>query len=335
MTTTDHQTWLEWRRQGTGASDIAKAATGLYGGRVGVVADKLRISTDNIDPALADRGHRWEQPIADAVHATHELYVHGEQLWFTHPTHPTHLATIDGLLHPQPADITIEDIDDLLETKTRGTNAPWHWDYWTTQTQWQMHVTGTQRTLLAIATTDDTYDRLTRLDFATIDRDDHIIAQLVTLADELWEHVQTGTLPKPSDGSTLEIIRAANATAAPGADVDQAAIDDIRDEIADYADLKQRAKAAGDRLRLAESQIRTAMGAATEATTSDGRWRVRVGKPVHKFTSDSEAEALKLHPGYGMTVLDRARFKAEHPDDYEALKRPTSDRRLTLKEMNS
>ena len=328
--------WLQWRRGGIGASDIAKAVTGLYGGPVAVVADKLGITTDDIDPALAERGHRWEQPIADAVLATHGLYVHGEQFWAEHPDRPEHRATIDGLLHPEP-EVSIDDIDTLLEVKTSGSMTRPKWDYYKVQCLWQMHVTGMSSTLVAIGGINDAEPdplrQLLGVSYMWVDRDDHRIDVLVAEADRLWGHVQASTLPEPTDGSTLEIIKQANATAAPDAPVDQMAIDDLADEIADYADLKERAKAAADRLRLAESQIRTVMGECTEARTSDGRWRVRVGKPIERFTRDAEADALALHPDCGKTVLDRERFKAEHPDDYEALKRPTADRRLTIKEM--
>jgi hypothetical protein len=58
-----------------------------------------------------------------------------------------------------------------------------------------------------------------------------------------------------------------------------------------------------------------------------------VGEPVQRFTRDSEADALELHPEFGKTVLDRDRFKAERPDDYDGLKRPTDERRMTIKDM--
>lgn len=323
--------WLDWRRGGITASDLARAKTGKYGGRVGVVANKLGYGQDDIDPALADRGHRWEQPIADAVLAVHGLYVHGEQTLVEHPDRPEHRATLDGLLHPEP-EASIDDIDDLLEVKTRGLMAPWPWEYAYFQTQWQLHVTGMRRALIVVATIDELVG-IVRIDFQWHDRDEHVIDDLVAEADDLWQHVQAGTLPEPTDGSTLDVVKWANSTAAPDLLADTDEIDAIAEVIADHADLKARAAAAADALKLSEGRIRTAMGIATEGTTSDGRWRVRIGQPISKFTRDSEADALELHPDCGKTVLDRDRFKAEHPDDYEALKRPTADRRLTIKEM--
>lgn len=52
MTATDFELA---RRGGLGASDLAKAETGHYGGAVAVVASKLGIVADEIDPELAER----------------------------------------------------------------------------------------------------------------------------------------------------------------------------------------------------------------------------------------------------------------------------------------
>ena len=70
-----------------------------------------------------------------------------------------------------------------------------------------------------------------------------------------------------------------------------------------------------------------------------GRWRrnhavpVRVGVPVQRFTDQSEDAALLLAPEFGVVKLDRQRFKTEKPELYEELKVPTTDRRLTVKEL--
>lgn len=332
---TDEAGWLKWRRGGMGASDVAAAVTGHFGGAVKVVARKIGVTPDDIAPGLADRGKRWEQPLADALLATHGLHAIGEQIWAEHPEQPQHRATVEGFLYHEP-EASIEDVDTLFEIKTRGLSAPWRWDYWTIQPQWQMHVTGMTRCLLIVATINDAEtnqtSQLQGIEYRWIERDDHVIDRLVVEADRLWSFVEAGQLPEPTDGSALDIVREAYATTSADATAD---IDPVLDDIATFAELKIRAKAAADALKLAEAKIRTAMAEATEATTSDGRWRVRVGEPIAKFTRDSEADALQLYPDYGKTVLDRDRFKTHRRDDYELLKRPTSDRRLTIKEMSA
>jgi predicted phage-related endonuclease len=175
----------------------------------------------------------------------------------------------------------------------------------------------------------NTEDECVKLNFGWYGADEYAIESLIGIADDLWDHVQRGELPEPTDGSALPIVKAANAEADPEVPVD---IDDIQHLVADHADLKARYKLAKDELDLSEAKIRIAMGEATEAHTSDRKWRVRVGKPIRKFTGDAEADALDLWPEYGKTVLDRARFKEEQPELYEEMKRPTDDRRLTIKE---
>lgn len=332
-TESDHRAeWLEWRKQGIGASDIASATTGLYGGQVGVVADKLGIGTDDIDPEDAERGNAWEHRIADVVLHTHGYHVLGEQALVEHHEDPRWRCTLDGLLHPDP-EATIDDIDALLEIKTSRLGVAPKWEYYALQTQWQMHVTGMRRALIACAVINaheiDPDRQLVDLRFKWVDREDHTIEQLVTLAEELWQAIEAERLPTPTDGTTLGLIRAANATADPDATAD---IDDLAEQLAAYVDLKARFKKASDDLKLAESLIRDRMGQATEATTTDGRWRVRCGEPVRKFTRLSEEAALLAYPAYAKNVLDRDRFKAELPDEFEEFKYPTPDRRLTIKD---
>lgn len=333
---TERTRWLEWRRGGVGASDIAKAVTGKYGGRVAVVAEKLGLGRDTKNMAAKQRGHDWEQPIADAVTALHGYYVVGEQVEATHPMHERHLCTVDGFLCTDPEQAFIESLEDLLEIKTENLFQPIPWEYYENQTQWQMHVTGMSRALIAVAIINDSEmeaeKQLDRIEFRWIERNQDTINILIGVADELLALVDAGQLPEPTDGSALDMIRAANASADPEV---VAEIDDIAELIAEYDDLKKRAKAAADRLDHSASIIRQKMGEATEAKTTDGRWRVRIGQPVHRFTQVSADAALLLHPSYAKTVLDADRLKAELPDIYEEFKVPTPDRRLTIKDMES
>lgn len=340
---TDQATWLADRKLSMGGSDIAAADTGRYGGAAKAVASKLDIPLgDDIDPDLADRGHRWEQPIADGVLAHYGLYVHGEQMLVRNPATPRVHTTLDGLLHPEPL-ADLNDIDLNLEVKTRGPHSPWPWDYYRTQAQVGMHCTGARRCLLAIATVDNDYDthtgqlteRLLSVRYEWVERDQLEIDRLLALAADLWAHVERGELPEPTDASALPIIKAATMAADPTATAD---IDDLAELIERREALKAAAKAADDEAATIEAKIRHRMGEATEAT-ADGRWRVRCGLPVRKFTTRSEADFLDLYGeraaelGLTRTVLDRDLAKAEMPDEYDALRVATPDRRLTIKNL--
>lgn len=361
----------EARRGTIGGSDIAKAATGRYGGAVAVVAEKLGIDPagGRIRPDLADRGHRWEHSIADGVHAHTGLYVGAEQVWARHPRNERYTVTPDGLLFDNPAP-AIDQAVAGLEGKTRGAYAPWPWDYYSTQSQWGMYVTGLGRWLIAVATIDTEYDpatghlapeMITDVRYRWQYADEARQAALVELADRLLEHVDRGTLPDPDSPGALPYVKAANAEAGEGCpncgtagtvddepcvlcggdgrldvDVD---IDDLADLIGRHEALKAAAKAAADELEISEARIRARMGKATEAHTTDGRWRVRCGAPVRRFTDTSAADFVDLygddHPDLLRTELDRTAAKAAMPDEYDALRIATTDRRLTIKDLTS
>ena len=331
MTATDDSTWLDWRQAGIGASDVAAAATGSYGGLYRVVADKLGIPHDNtIDPALAARGHRWEPRIADAVHALTGWYVHGEQLLVEAPSDPRHRCTLDGLIDPRPQIGGLDDAAATLEVKTKGVNGPNKQDYYNAQIQWQLHCTNKTRALLAVAVIDDVDDACMHLYPRWIERDDSMIAQLVDIADHALLCVEAQELPDPDAATDLELVRTVNADA--DHDIPGPPVDDLDDDMARWLVVKAAAKALETERKQLEAKFRHHMGEAIVGQS--GRYRLRVGDPVQKFTRDSETDALDLFPQYAKTVLDRAAFKANEPDLYDALKRPTNDRRITVKELD-
>lgn len=324
--------WLEWRATGVGASDIAKAWTGIYGGLYSVVAEKRGLAESAIDHEDAARGHRWEQAIADGVHALTGYYVHGEQLWMTSPENKRWLATIDGLLDRKPT-TTIDDAPAVLEVKTSRQHVRPKWDYYRAQVQWQMLVTGKQVALIAVAVIGvdpDGDETVTGLKLLWVERDDYLIGQLIDVAGIILGHMDDGTMPEPDEHTALADVRAVNREADETQTVD---IDDVQETVAALDNGRTQLRALRRFVEALEAKVRHRMGEATEATTSDGRWRVRVGQPVRRFTDHSADAALLMHPEYGRTVLDRERFKAEHPGIYDELKTDTTDRRLTVKEM--
>lgn len=347
MTPEQHADWLAERAKSMGASDIAAAATGIYGGATKAVASKLGLDTgDEIDPALADRGHRWEHPIADGVRCHTGCTVYGEQALVRRPEEPRIHVTLDGLLGPDWLDTpTLDDMTALLEVKTRGPHAPWQWDYWRAQCQVGMWVTRMPRALLAIATIDEDYDpatgeivdRLVSVRYEWIDADTLEQDRLIALGLELWGHVERGELPDPTGPESLPYVKAANVAADPAATAD---IDDLAEMIEQRERIKATAKQADDLAKTIEAKIRHRIGTATEATTTDGRWRVRVGQPVRKFTAQSETDFLELYAAEAAgldllrTTLDRDAAKERMPEEYEALKIATPDRRLTVADLH-
>ena len=205
-----------FRASGITATDVAKAASGSYGGAFAVVAQKL----DLLPPAewneRMDRGSRWEETIADLVHIATRYYVVGEQTLCQHRLHGHHRATVDGFLAAM-AEASFDDIEAVIESKTRGVEVRPNWPMWSCQVQWQLHTTGLTSALLAEAVIDDSDDTLVALKLHWIDRDEYEIERLVGIAEMLWSHIQAGTLPDPDTATALDSVKAVHATAASGA----------------------------------------------------------------------------------------------------------------------
>ena len=199
-----------------------------------------------------------------------------------------------------------------------------------------MLVCGKQRALIAVAIIGqdpDGNEGVRDLKLRWVERNDFLISRLILVAADIMRHVDADTQPDPDETTRLDDVRQVNRYADPTAppvelDADLAEIIRVREE------LKVQHKETGKLLKQADAKIRHALGEHVHGETLDGRWHVRVGQPVRRFTRSSELAALKIKPGYAVEVLDRDRFKIEQPDLYDELKEPSTDRRITVKELD-
>lgn len=295
--------WHAWRKGGVGASDLVAILFAIYGGLYAFVAGRLGHDVDLGDNAdEKQRGHDWEERIADAVQALTGLWVVGEQTWSEHPDHPTHRATVDAFLavvdDPTVEAATMADVVALLETKTVGQHAEHHWDRWTIQTQWQMHVTGVRRALIVAVTVLDTGE-FGGLRVRWVDADPDLQHELAGVADDAWSWVERGELPDPDTATALPYVKALTARADTGADVVD--LDDIGDQLARFAAIKQAEATVKAEREQIEALIKHRLGAATRGATSDG-WRITYTAPS-RVLDDLGAEAVLLaHPELARTV---------------------------------
>lgn len=321
---TDDPQWLAWRRAGITATDVADAYAGTYGGAYSVVARKLGLEVVEHNAEM-QRGHDWQPVIADAVHTLTGMFVVGEETWCEHADDDRWRATVDGFLAPE-AEVSIDDVTAVLEIKTRGTHTRPNRDRWHTQMQWQCMATNLPRALLAEATIDDDAGECRGVRLEWVEADPDLQAQLVDLAETIYEHVQAGTLPDPDTPSALDSVK--QVTAHADADADVVDLGDIAEDVARFDAIKAALKTVSDEKDLLEARIRNTLGEATKGHL-DG-FRVSLSQPVRKLTAAAEAELLAAHPEYAMPALDRKRVKAEDPDLYEAFTRPVGARRLTV-----
>lgn len=322
---TDETAWLEWRRAGVTATEVADAWAGTYGGLYGVVARKLGL-TEVEQTAQMERGHRWQPVIADAVHVLTGFYVVGEEAWCEHPDHGRYRATVDGFL-ARELEVSLDEVVAGFECKTRDVQARPDRDRWRAQVEWQLFVTGLDRALLAEAVIDDTDDTLVSLRLEWIDADPFRAELLAEVADRILGHVDTGTLPEPDTASALDLVKELTAEADETAQVVE--LEELEEDLARFVELREALKAAEAERDTLEARIRDRIGPAL-AGTAPG-FKVSLSRPTRVLTREAEAELLDARPDLGRLVLDRDRAKKEAPDLYEAVRKPAGARRLTVK----
>jgi putative phage-type endonuclease len=141
--------WLEARRKGVTASEIA-VIMGLspYSSPYALYHQKLGILPDGEDQAVFERGRVLEPYIAEKFAAAHpEFWVHGDgRELFAHSERPWMMATPDRLIASNRADM---DCAALLECKTDAGSDEWGEEgtgeipvHYRCQVLWQMDVMG-------------------------------------------------------------------------------------------------------------------------------------------------------------------------------------------------
>jgi len=315
--------WHAWRRAGITATDVADAANDTYGGAYAVVANKLELVPATEETAQMTRGHRWQEAIADAVHALTGWHVLGEEACAEHELDDRWRATVDGFL-AEFHEATRDEVIGVLEVKTRGVDVRPNRARWRDQVQWQLLVTEARAGIIAEAVIDDSTDRCTALFLTIVEADPYRQAELLELAEQLWSAFVAGELPAPT-ASSLPLVKQLSGAGVVGLELD---LDDLADEVHRLADMRaalEAAEAEADRL---EAVLRAAMGTATVARA--GGALVKLSPGQRKIPAATSAELVAEFPEYTKRVLDLDRFKVGQPAVYEAARRPAGGRRLTI-----
>lgn len=154
---TDRANWLELRRAGIGASDVASILElSPYGSPFSVWADKVKGAEKDQTEAMRF-GKKLEVIIEDEFQEQTGLYIGARELLIHHPIHTWAMATIDGLAFESVYDywdgqpINPDDVLANVEFKTDGGFGRWELvpDHYQIQVQWQMFVEGLDQTMIA------------------------------------------------------------------------------------------------------------------------------------------------------------------------------------------
>ena len=174
--------WLEARRAGVTATQVARAASGPGGFEQAVM--EYREEFQEQDNAFMKFGRDWERPIS--LFLKDNFGVMPNEWLIRAEENPTHLATPDGLTlgHQQ-----------ISEIKTTGKD--WNPEripvQYRRQVQWQLHVTGATSCLFAWMLRESRNYVLVPAWFEpkviVLERDEDMIGELVTVADDLWGRV--------------------------------------------------------------------------------------------------------------------------------------------------
>ena len=196
----DRDQWLQVRKGGIGSSDAA-AAVGLnpYQSQLELWMEKTGRApvAPPGDGGADDLSPMYWGSLLEPIVAAHYTRRTGNRVRrinavLQHPEHPWMLANIDREVMGAP------DVQ-LLECKTAGIQGAWLWrdgvpEYVQLQVQHQLAVTGKQAADVAVLLGGQ------ELQIFRIERDEELIAQLITLEREFWGYVERGQAP-PADGS--------------------------------------------------------------------------------------------------------------------------------------
>ncbi|MGY6272138.1 YqaJ viral recombinase family nuclease [Achromobacter denitrificans] len=261
--------WLEVRKQGIGGSDAA-AAVGLspYKSQLELWMEKTGRDVDlpKIDPKDTTHPTYWGTLLEPIVAAAYTQQtgnrVRKVNAVLQHPQFPFMLANLDREVVGTP-------LVQLLECKTAGEFGMKLWrdgvpEYVELQVQHQLTVTGKQAAHVAVLLCGQ------KLEVYTIQRDDELIARLVTLEARFWEYVTNDT-PPPADGSesadrALRVLYPGNAPA-----VDFSDDRNLSATFADLVNLRADIKAKQDYAEQLKQTLQQAMGDASEAHFETGR----------------------------------------------------------------
>jgi putative phage-type endonuclease len=300
----DRREWLDWRRGGIGASDVAGIMGWGYGSPYSIWLEKVGLAHDPEDNERFEYGRRMEAPIAGWFEDETGLFVGCEQERRVHPEVDWARATIDGEVFESPAEQS-EPIGGF-EAKTASSYA-WRADdpppdMYVAQCQWQMYVCEWPRVWLAVL-----HDHRFRV--YTVERDEADIKVLLDAANNFWiNHVVPSVPPAMDDSSST---RDALSRAYRG-DHDKTTV--LHPEMADVLAELRHAKTEADRWKrkaaLYENTLKGEMG---DATYLD----VGLGAEVtwSRFTTRR---------------VDSKLLKARYPDVWDEVAKASDTSRFTI-----
>ena len=303
--TMPYQDWLDYRKQGIGGSDAAVVCgISRYKSPVELWMEKTGQMPDQEAGEAAYWGTQLEGLVRAEFTKRTGIQVEHRMELLRSEEHPFMQANLDGTcVHPEFGPC-------IFEAKTASAFKAGEWedgipDEYFLQVQHYMAVTGYGGCYIAALIGGNTF----RWKF--IPRDEEVIALLVQLEADFWQHVQSET-PPPLDGSSAsaQFLAERFPSSVPRSTVvlpeNAAAL------VQQYDEASQQIKALTERKQEAENLLKEMLGDHETGTAGD-----------HLITWKNVVQER----------LDTKTLKAEHPALYKKYANQTSSRRFTIKSL--
>ena len=297
--------WLDYRKQGIGGSDAAVVCgISRYKSPVELWMEK----TGQMPAQEAGEAAYWGTQLEGLVRAECTkrtgIQVEHRMELLRSEEHPFMQADLDGTcVHPEFGPC-------IFEAKTASAFKAGEWedgipDEYFLQVQHYMAVTGYQGTYIAALIGGNTF----RWKF--IPRDEEVIALLVQLEADFWQHVQSET-PPPLDGSSASARFLAERFPNSMSNSRIELPNQAEQLIHQYDEASQQIKLLTERKQEAENLLKEMLGDHETGTAGD-----------HLVTWKNVAQER----------LDTKTLKAEHPALYKKYANQTCCRRFTIKSL--
>ncbi len=220
--------WLEWRRNGIGASDISIImGSNKYKSPLSLWDEKCGFKAEEEMNFAMEHGVRNEDVARQWVNENHQLNL--EPLCVEDMEHSFFKASLDGydMEGKVLCEIKCPVSDDILDKARENRSIPMYWQH---QIQWQIMLT--QPTRAFVAVWDYRYDSCVTIEaFAqpTLQK------EMKEKAHEFWRGVQMGVPPKPTEKDYIH--------------VDDPALKDLLNEYKDHDAVEKAAKERKKKLK--------------------------------------------------------------------------------------
>lgn len=291
--------WLEKRKHYVTGTDAGKLiGVSPYGGKFAVWLDKMGRAAPVVETPAMKAGKKFESAIlqtyAEEMNCKLE-HVDGYQL-ITCDKYPRLGASLDGWNHSLGIPVDAKNI--------RWKDEKWGdaWtddfpDYYKTQLQVQMMVTGAKFAHLAVMFSGQDFN------IYTMEYDEELAQQILDASEAFWPYVENSEMPEVSGSDTAsDYIKDKYAVGTP--DLEKEADESLQKYVADYKAATAAEKDAKAKKDEAGNRIKVFMG---DATVVPGfcTWKNNKGK------TETDWEAVAKAAMENMSVLDRDKLVAK------------------------